>query len=143
MNENIKLKAGNILHLGTWYIPLEHWAIVSDKNTILENKINHGVIETTFDDFFGRYQFFKVKSIHSLSQSEAEKAIARARSIIGKKYDLIHFNCEHFIDFILNRELVSEQVLAANRLLWGLGIGTIGTAIFFNRTKILNFLRKW
>jgi hypothetical protein len=61
--------------------------------------------------------------------------LKRARSLLGTKYDIIDFNCEHFIDYIFDRKPISEQVLIANRFVLGAIIGSLATILFFKMKK--------
>lgn len=124
-------KAGDVLYLGTWYLPLEHWALVTDNNTIIENRYGVGVIETPLKEFISRYQYFKLKKVVRDDTKDLQTTLKRARTLLGTKYDLIDFNCEHFIDYINDRKPISEQVLIANRFILGAIIGSIATIIFY------------
>ena len=122
-------RAGDVLYLGTWYLPLEHWALVTDNNTVIENRFGIGVIETKIEDFIKRYQYFNLKKVIRDDTKDLQVVLQRARSLLGNKYSLIDFNCEHFIDYIFDRKPISEQVIIANRFILGAIAGAVATYI--------------
>lgn len=128
-------KAGDVLYLGTWYLPLEHWALVTDNNTVIENRFGVGVIETPIKEFLERYQYFKLKKVVRDDSKDLSTILKRARLLLGTKYDIIDFNCEHFIDYIFDRKPISEQVLIANRFVLGALLGSIITILYYKIKK--------
>ena len=52
-----------------------------------------------------------VRSLGYLGSLEAVEVIRRARSQIGKSYDLLRFNCEHFVHLAHGEKPVSRQLV--------------------------------
>jgi len=62
----------------------------------------------TLEDFTGGEPAWLEHAVQSWEQAEA--IIARAESQFGRLYDLLTFNCEHFVTLALGREPESRQL---------------------------------
>lgn len=86
---------------------------------VAENQVGHGVRYITLAEFL-LYNASNLKEIRRYKGSETWRRgiIEYINSILGWKYDLINFNCEHFAELIQNGVPKSSQV---NNTLSGLG----------------------
>jgi hypothetical protein len=92
------------LYLGADYHG-NHW--------MCENLIGNGVKLTRVEEFFRDVS--KVTSIKRFGGTYIERvqAVQKALSLLGKPYDLINYNCEHFVNDVLHNQVRSSQVNAA------------------------------
>lgn len=96
------------------YVVNHHAIVLSNhllrENYIIENSLESGV------QIIGERTFFEgIKSIKSIerfigSEAERRKQIKHAINLIGKKYDLLKYNCEHFANDVQKKRIVSKQV---------------------------------
>jgi hypothetical protein len=140
MNNNFSiiknnLKKGDIITMGWFGFPVEHYGFYDGNGGIYENRLGHGVKYISVEDFFKRYDYWKIKNIHSANRSDEEinKMIERAKSQLGKKYYIFNYNCEHFIDYVNGNKLYSESLSRLGNLGLGLAIGGLisGVAIYY------------
>lgn len=94
---------------------VEHYVVYLGENEwgndiYAENKVGHGVRIISHHQFvsdnpsFNRIRRFSGNNLHR------NLAIERAISLIGSKYDVTIFNCEHFANYIQNSQVRSKQV---------------------------------
>jgi hypothetical protein len=78
---------------------------------VAENQPGFGVQYTTLEHFLVRAGMAKIR-IQAFTGTEdaRENVIPRIDSLIGRTYNLVTFNCEHFANFIQNGVAVSTQV---------------------------------
>lgn len=123
----------------------QHWSIVSDtlcsKNKymlISATNRNGTVREETWDEVTKGSNSYIV-DLGSRDNLCKRDILLKAKSYIGTwKYSLFNNNCEHFINFIVNNELKSNQLTGATL---GLAFGTIATKLFLKKeSQILSFL---
>lgn len=86
-------KLGQILSI-KWHVRIQHDGIyIGNGRVIAASKRTGKVCEQTLEDFAdGR----KIKSKGYPSEIPPHIVVANARSKIGKKYNLIGYNCQHF-----------------------------------------------
>lgn len=96
------------LYLGTDYEG-RHW--------MCENLIGNGVKLTRVEEFF--HGVSKVTSIKKFSGTHIERveAVQKALSLLGKPYNVINYNCEHFVNHVLLDQVKSKQVDLARGIL--------------------------
>lgn len=118
------LERGDIIIMGFGILPIEHIAIY-DGAGIYENRIGKNVVYVSYEDFISRYQFWDIKQTYKVTASEDEltKIFDKAKKLLGKKYDVIKYNCEHFIDDILGVPRRSESLEKVANLVIGLSVG--------------------
>jgi hypothetical protein len=77
---------------------------------IIENKIGHGVRLVTSHDYFN--DVIEIKRIERFLGSGNERRLAVQKALweVGKPYDLINYNCQHFANYVQHGEIRSEQV---------------------------------
>jgi hypothetical protein len=66
-----------------------------------------GVCEETFEEFSGGHP---LTAESRTSQLPRAVIVQRARSAIGQRYSLVHFNCDHFVEWTMGREPSSRQL---------------------------------
>lgn len=76
---------------------------------IAENYKFKGVRLVKATMYFQKGKLIKVKKFHG-SYQQRISAVKRALSLLGKSYDLIDFNCEHYAEYVQNGKAKSEQV---------------------------------
>ena len=88
---------------------------------VAENQVNNGVRYVQLINFLNG-NFNNVTRIERYSGSEyaRDQIIPRINKLLGTKYDLINFNCEHFA------ELIQNGVSKSNQVKTGLGIALLG-----------------
>tara|TARA_R100000951_G_scaffold106917_1_gene101830 strand:- start:741 stop:1130 length:390 start_codon:yes stop_codon:yes gene_type:complete len=96
--------------LGLTYI--YHYGIIlveGDQVYVLHNGRERGAIKDPIEEFL------KDREIHSISHSNLEilsnKEILLRFEHCKSNWDVLNFNCEHFIDCMTNRNRNSEQLL--------------------------------
>ncbi len=90
---------------------------------IAENHWQHGVRLVKADDYFkngNNYTFDRFEGIYNLRIA----AVKRALSVLGKPYDLVHYNCEHYASYVQAGKAESKQVW--NALLLALFLVLLG-----------------
>ncbi|MBI3137735.1 MAG: lecithin retinol acyltransferase family protein [Sphingobacteriales bacterium] len=106
-DELIVPKSGwDIIQHHALYIGYDHQGI----HWIIHNNVQTGVSLITVDDFFT--QVHKVNKIMRFTGTNTERKalVQRALIRIGKPYDLINYNCEHFISEVKTGSASSPQV---------------------------------
>lgn len=80
------------------------------QSLIIENKIGFGVRVITADEFFK--DVIEITEIKRFSGNNYERklAVQNALQKIGRPYDLINYNCQHFANEIQHGVAKSEQV---------------------------------
>lgn len=82
------------------------------EDAVVHNDKGIGVVLCTLSQFADG----KVLHLHNASQGnefEREQIAERALSLLGKKFDLITFNCEHLVNYAQNRNAESPQMQTA------------------------------
>ena len=125
-----KLETGDLIKLKVDILPiLYHYAIVEKQGDRLyiyhlqTDKINStggNLICEPLD------KYIKGKDIISVTKSNlGSKDLSKMyEALKGYKYDFINFNCEHYVNFVTDKKLVSNQVFR-----WGsvIAIGVLVT----------------
>lgn len=95
---DVFLPAGTVIGVRAGVI--EHVGIVTDQRidgmpAVISNSYSHrGVREETLADF-ARGRSYRVHK--QMSKMPGEEVAHRARRMIGRRYDALSFNCEHFV----------------------------------------------
>jgi len=76
---------------------------------ISENYQGRGVRMVKARDFFMRSKSFRIQKFDG-DWAAREAAIIRALEELGKPYDLINYNCEHYAEFVQYNRFFSGQV---------------------------------
>ena len=101
---------------------IQHHVIYLGKNfenqdLIAENAFGKYVRVVTAEEFFTEYNHTpKIVSFQGSNHQRSE-AVRRALDQLGKPYDLINFNCEHFANLVQTGYLKSLQMNSAVFLL--------------------------
>lgn len=100
---------------------------------IIENQDNIGVQIIELQRFVDRV--FEVKRIEYFKGNDNQRraALTRGEELLGTKYDLFKFNCEHFANYLQHGKSYSTQVenfsgglrIAASLTLFFMVIGTL------------------
>jgi hypothetical protein len=102
---------GAIIRVASGWGPY-HYGIVAEPTlgtqTVVHNTKGKGVQHTTLDEFSdGRP--IEVRRIPR-SYGDGDTVLRRAKSQIGKPYDLFSANCEHFVNWAIEGTPGSEQL---------------------------------
>jgi len=78
---------------------------------IVENKIGYGVRIVDANTYFR--EVFEITGIVRFSGNgfERQLAVQKALREVGKPYNLINFNCEHFANYVQNGQRTSSQIV--------------------------------
>jgi hypothetical protein len=111
-----KLETGDLIKLKVDILPiLYHYALVEKQNDTLyiyhlqTDKINSNGGNLICEPL---EEYIKGKDIISVSKTELNSSDLKQmyNSLKGLKYDFINFNCEHYVNFVTEKKLVSNQV---------------------------------
>lgn len=117
-----RLSKHHVLYLG-WDKNFQEW--------IAENHSLFGVRIIRAEDYFATVKRIdRIERFHG-SDYERQRIVNRAIALQGKSYNLISYNCEHFVNDAIHSKSESKQV--TNGLLVTLGIvafliGTLGNS---------------
>ncbi len=103
----------------------------SGQEWVVENHKLHGVRLVRADQFFKEGQDYRIERFTG-NQADRITAVKRALGVLGKPYDLILFNCEHYSSYVQTGKAESQQVNVAIAALAGLIL------IFLLQPKIKN-----
>lgn len=118
-HKKYELQTGDIIVMGIDGLPIEHWAMVFG-DEVIENRIFDEVKFVSISDFFNRYDWWKLKKIDSNYRNSPyiPLFLNNARNLVGEKYDLLNFNCQHLINKLLNKPVKSPSLEQSS---WMLG----------------------
>lgn len=73
----------------------------------------------------GQSDWFSINRVRRFEGSETQRgqAMARAKSLLGKPYSKLQFNCEHFANYVQKGRSYSKQVETASSIGTGLAVG--------------------
>lgn len=115
----IRVKLGSVYHYGIFVSEDEVIAFgLPPTAENLKNPQEIKVLATDIDVFScgNLVEAAQLSLKEKLKRTPPEKTIAVARARIGESgYNLIHNNCEHFVNEVVFGEKVSEQELAVRR----------------------------
>jgi len=94
---------------------------------MVENNVGEGVRAITADDFFS--SVVKINGINRFTGTNAEREalVKKALRSVGKPYDLINYNCQHFASELLTGKAESWQLKDA--LVLGIGALLLGALL--------------
>lgn len=77
--------------------------------------------------------------VQRLPEAEQYCAAVRAVGLVGRKYDLLTFNCEHYANLVQGTEVKSDQVREAGfvfaaGLLFGAALASVDAPVQYDRT---------
>jgi lecithin:retinol acyltransferase len=99
--------ASGVYHYGVYVGPRGF-----DKRDVVHNAKNGGVELVRLQDFASRNPVMIVDPVER-SWQEQRQIAARAMSLLGRKYDLINFNCEHLANYATTGKAVSPALQVA------------------------------
>ena len=100
---------------------LNHYIVYVGNNTFIGN-LKEGVkiiSNSELNELFTDYEPIRIRRFQDTS-NERKQALNRAYSNLGKTYDLIYFNCEHFANLVQKGIKSSSQVFLATLICIGL-----------------------
>lgn len=85
---------------------ITHYGLFTGNNRVIENNDVFGVREISLQEFVqGMTGELRYETL-----SYPGPAIAKAKGMIGRPYDLFKFNCEHFVNIIKDGSSRSPQI---------------------------------
>ena len=103
---------------------------------VAENQRNVGVQYIWLDDFLlnDLNNLTRVEQFNG-TEWERNQVAARIKGLIGTPYNLLSFNCEHFVEAVLNQKPKSKQI---NNVFIAVALIFVSVAFIFNpkKTKI-------
>lgn len=121
-NYQYTIKPGTVIATvkgGFWHV-----GVYSNIGTVISNsRCSGGVIEESLNAFCNGKQ---IKILGYPSQLPPFEVIYRARQLIGKKYNVFNYNCEHFVREVHGLKPESPQLNQASLL-----AACIGLCIYF------------
>ncbi|HRH38843.1 MAG TPA: lecithin retinol acyltransferase family protein [Flavobacteriales bacterium] len=94
---------------------------------IAENKVGVGVVQTRLDHFLA-----SVRSIHRIERFQGNdearrRLVERALARMGRSYNAVKYNCEHFVNDVVAGKVSSHQVGTALGVLGLLALVVVAT----------------
>ena len=106
--------------------PTTHMGIATERGTFIANSKKWGCVREQGQEEFSGGQ--PVRSVGYWGKLTPADVLDRARSLVGKRYDVVDFNCEHFVRLVHGLPLASPQIRAVLLLLL---VGTV--VVLWNR----------
>lgn len=104
---------------------IDHYGLYVGQSKVIENHPLHGVRLISLPDFLNGRELLRVKRFPG-NEWGRSTAVRKAYEMIGTHYDVLDFNCEHFVNHIHNVGIKSNQADLAKRLVLGvLALGLI------------------
>lgn len=119
--QQYNLKTGDRLIRAKGPLSTHHGIYVGIYNglpMVAENQIGHGVRYVSLETFMSGNPLREIRRF-SGTQEQRQAIIPRINRLLGKSYDLLNFNCEHFAELIQNNRTHSRQV---NNALMGVAL---------------------
>ncbi|MBS1507031.1 MAG: lecithin retinol acyltransferase family protein [Bacteroidetes bacterium] len=115
MNLNT-LRSGDLIvrqkgPLSTHYIVYIGWR--NGVQVVAENQIGQGVRYTSLTEALAGNKILRFEKFGG-SETQRQLVVAKVNELIGKAYDLVVFNCEHFARWIATGKPESKQVKTAS-----------------------------
>jgi hypothetical protein len=129
-NNRVTLNVGDILVRGKGPFS-KHFGVFAGRDVngsllVAENQAGYGVRYVTYDQFLNGKPLVRVERFEG-SAWERQQVIPAINVLLGKEYDLINFNCEHFANYISRKQARSRQVENVGGIALAVGIfGLLG-----------------
>lgn len=101
---------------------------------IAENHWRNGVRLVKADDYFKKGNRYTIVPFEG-SYPERIAAVKRAFSVLGKRYDLIEYNCEHYASYVQTGTTESKQV---NKMMEGVKAVALAALVLGIFTSTVN-----
>lgn len=126
MIQNYSIRPGDGLVRSKSFLGLiDHYGLYVGHSQVIENHPLHGVRSISLTEFLNGRQLLRVKSFPG-NEWNRSTAVRKAYEMIGTRYDVLDFNCEHFVNHIHNLGIKSDQADLAKSLVFGvLALGLI------------------
>jgi hypothetical protein len=97
---------------------------------VAENQRGFGVRYITLNQFLSEGKLLAVTPFKG-NNNQRQHVITRINALRGKVYDVVKYNCEHFVNEVLNGKPTSKQI--ENAGIVGLGLAFIGLLVAASR----------
>lgn len=102
------LQVGDIISTPAYGV-INHWGIYTGQGSVISNSKRYGkVVEESLSSFLNGKKLSWIGYPGTLSGHEV---ISRARQLVGKKWNLVKSNCEHFAHHVHGLKPTSPQLL--------------------------------
>lgn len=132
MSRNYNINIGDRLVRGKGILSKHHGIYVGYErglHWVAENQAGVGVRVITYEDFLNGNPLHRVEPFYGNHQI----LLSNIQNLIGKPYDLLTYNCEHFVHEAYTGVPESKQI---NNILGGLAFAAIlGLGIAANNSK--------
>lgn len=113
------LRTGDLIvrQKGPWsthYIVWIGWQ--NGVQVVAENQIGHGVRYISLNEALAGNPIKRFEKFGG-TESQRQLVIHKINALLGKSYDLVVFNCEHFARWIATGKMSSSQVAIASNIL--------------------------
>jgi len=98
----------HVIYMGVWH----------GRHLIAENQVGYGVRYLPLNDFLSEGTLDRIE-YYNHSENSQTAIIDRVNKRIGTEYDLLSYNCEHFVNDVLKGIAQSKQIKNAMTLLIG------------------------
>jgi hypothetical protein len=95
---------------------IDHYGIYAGSGAVIDNHPDRGVSLTNMKSFLNGRKLERVFRYRGNTFSRSQ-VVQKAYSMIGMKYDLTNFNCEHFVNEVLGAGKKSQQLANAGTVL--------------------------
>lgn len=85
--------------------------------SVAENTLEKGVQILSISDFFRDVDVITKIERFEGNHEQRLKSVKKAISLVGKKYDVLNFNCEHYANFVQDKNPISKQVHVGGALI--------------------------
>lgn len=103
-------KPGTVVGVSTAPL-ITHVGIATGQGTVITNSKSSGCVCEQSVEEFAAGKLLKI--VGYPGNLEAAKVIRRAKSLIGTRYNLLNFNCEHFVRWAHGLRPASAQIWVA------------------------------
>jgi hypothetical protein len=110
MNNFYFLPGDRVIVPKSWLELVHHHAIYDGKGHFYENKMGFGVVRTPYQEFFKDVEVVTEVRRFQGNTVQLQAALSRAESLLGNRYHLADFNCEHFANLVQLGYPRSKQV---------------------------------
>lgn len=126
------LKIGDLIVRAKGIVSTHYLVYLGKKlcvHMVAENQLGHGVRIVTLDEALNGNNIIRFEPFGG-QEHERMMVHERVNNLLGKTYNLIAFNCEHFARLIAEGKVESKQVKKASNaaIVLGLGLLAIGAS---------------